>query len=314
MTQYYQDTDFKPRLIVGADPNGEYQFATAIDPEKEWHNTPINDITGSPTMNPTSMASKGTSLHMLSTFGGDIFTSTDGITWTELASAPFGILPSDGAYKIIYDSINTKWVAVGVNAHTGAIFTSIDDGVTWVTQTHSFVSEAVTDVIYANSLYIAVGSNGKIQTSTDATTWSDATSPFGTSTINAIAASSSLFMAVGEDSKIATSPDGITWTLVNNSLKVNLTDIIFDGTNFIMTGESGVAAISSGTTVSKKDSKISKRHDIYAITQYGSKIIIVGEGGFISMSIDHGVKWTPLDTPWVSSQTKLLMIETIPQQ
>ncbi len=63
-----------------------------------------------------------------------------------------------------------------------------------------------------SGVFVAVGDNGLIQTSTDGTTWTTRANPAGTPTMYRVRWLGEQFVAVGASSTILTSPDGITWT------------------------------------------------------------------------------------------------------
>jgi len=66
-------------------------------------------------------------------------------------------------------------------------------------------------VTYGNGLFVTVGWNGTILTSSDGITWTERTS--GTPIdLYGITSRNGLFVTVGESGTILTSPDGITWT------------------------------------------------------------------------------------------------------
>ena len=79
---------------------------------------------------------------------------------------------------------------------------------------YSPVGETLTDVLYANSLFMAVGDNGAIRTSTDGYTWinqnSDVVENLNGLTYNS---DNNEWIVVGDNNTIITSTDdGITWT------------------------------------------------------------------------------------------------------
>jgi hypothetical protein len=74
---------------------------------------------------------------------------------------------------------------------------SSSDGTTWTSRTSGFGSDAILDVAYGNGLFVAVGSNGKMSTSTDGTTWTTRTANMATNPINKVAYLNSLWIAVG---------------------------------------------------------------------------------------------------------------------
>ena len=75
-------------------------------------------------------------------------------------------------------------------------------------------TQSLRDVIYADSIWMTVGDNGRIQTSTDGLRWTTQTSGT-TQDLNGItyATETDTFVVVGDNNVILQSTDsGVTWT------------------------------------------------------------------------------------------------------
>lgn len=70
---------------------------------------------------------------------------------------------------------------------------------------------ALYDVIYANSIWVAVGESGTIKTSTNGLVWTVRASGT-TASLNGITWSGTEFTVVGDNNTVITSADGITWS------------------------------------------------------------------------------------------------------
>lgn len=106
-----------------------------------------------------------------------------------------------------------QWVAV---ADDGALWTSTDRYATnWIQETSSFGTTNI-NAVATNGLgtWVAVGSGGKIASSTNGKTWTQRTSGFGTSAILWVAYGGGTWVAVGSAGKVSTSTDATTWTAV----------------------------------------------------------------------------------------------------
>jgi len=126
----------------------------------------------------------------------------------------------------------------------------------WTARTSSFGSTSIWGIgTDGSGTYVAVGSGGKLATSTNAgVTWTQQTSSFGATNINNVVydAGNSLWIAIGSTGKLATAPaaDITTWTQRTSSY--GTTDIYGLGTdgsgNSITVGESQKMADSTNGT------------------------------------------------------------------
>jgi photosystem II stability/assembly factor-like uncharacterized protein len=173
--------------------------------------------------------------------GGNIFTSTDLVTWTPAAS---------NTTKDLYNVSFPKdaFIATGAN---GTLLTSAD-AITWVAQSSS-TSMALRGATYGTgpvgvSYYVVVGDSGTIVTSTDGATWSPTTLP-GLPNLRAICIATR-FVAVGQGGMVAYSDDAINWSLSSvpgsppGSPAPDLTSIIFTPAMYLAVGASGANAVS----------------------------------------------------------------------
>ena len=142
-----------------------------------------------------------------------IFTSPDGITWTERYSNSENAQQFD---SVTYSETLGLFVAVG-GLNTGIVFTS-PDGITWTERT-SEIRYPLMSVTYSETLglFVAVGAYKIILTSPDGITWTERTQISTYWNLYSVTYSESLglFVAVGQNGNsigIYTSPDGITWT------------------------------------------------------------------------------------------------------
>jgi len=96
--------------------------------------------------------------------------------------------------------------------------------------------EKMQDIIFANSIYCAVGLGGNIYTSPDGLTWTSRTSGTG-SDLYSIAYGAGLFVAVGGSTTYYTSADGVTWAARAGNLIASC--VIFGGGYFLTAGFNG---------------------------------------------------------------------------
>jgi hypothetical protein len=200
--------------------------------------------------------------------GGAIYTSADGISWTNQA-APSGF--ATDLYAVTGYAANQnnpgnpslRWVAVGDG---GASVYSLD-GVSWAVgndynssspaNPNNYALRSITQVA---GTFFAVGDAGTILSSTDGITWTSHTSSVTASNLNGVA-HGAVYIAVGDSGTIVTSTDGNTWTAQTSGTTSNLRQV----TSFI--------------------------------SSYGSIYVAVGDSGTIVTSIDGGVTWVTQTAP-----------------
>ncbi len=216
---------------------------------------------------------------------GDIFTSPDGVTWTQRTS------PTTSAiYDLAYG--NGLYVAVGF---LGKIFTS-PDGVTWTARTSGTPSDLY-GVTFGAGGFVAVGSSGRVATSPDGITWTARTIS-GSPYFYGVTFGAGLYVA-RVWSGIMTSPDGITWTAATVPLNSGLYSIVYGGGKFVAVGASGVILTSldgiAWTSVANTSS------ETLTGLAYGSGMFIAARSGGGLLVSSDGSSWQSLATGLTSA-------------
>lgn len=137
-----------------------------------------------------------------------ILTSPDAVAWTQKPPTP----PNpEGLYGITYG--DSQWVTVG---DRGTILTSSDPvSRSWDEQSSETVVD-LRDIVYNDSdLYVVVGREGTILTSTDALTWTPRVSGTTFDLWGIAYDGSGQYIAVGEEGVILSSADGLSWAAEN---------------------------------------------------------------------------------------------------
>jgi len=97
-----------------------------------------------------------------------------------------------------------------VTVGDNGIILTSSDGISWTKRT-SGTTKNLYGVTYGNSTFVTVGDNGTILTSSDGTSWTKRTS--GTSEhLYEVTYGDGLFVTVGGNGDILTSSDGTSWT------------------------------------------------------------------------------------------------------
>ena len=150
---------------------------------------------------------------------GSVYTSPDGVTWTQTALLQWETYYSSVAYG------NGTFVMAGFAHPAGiemmspAICTS-PDGITWTAARVPLPYGTLVSVNYCNGMFVAVGSAYArpntglyiplILTSSDGVTWSQANTPACLETLYAVTYGGGKYVAVG-DGPVLTSRDGVNW-------------------------------------------------------------------------------------------------------
>lgn len=110
-------------------------------------------------------------------------------------------------------------------------------------------SNSLGDITYGNGLYVAVGGDGSIVTSTDTVNWAPRISGVKDS-LSHVVWNGKLFVVVGYSGIILTSQDGIQWKRSDSGVsQFNLFDVIWDGSQFVAAG----GLVNSGIILSSPD-------------------------------------------------------------
>jgi hypothetical protein len=251
---------------------------------------------------------------------GEVYTSNNGVTWSSQTS---GV--TDALYSIAYG--NSKFVAGGAN---GTVITSTD-AITWSNTTVGFYDILGLRYITNGSgnSFVATCKNNKVYVSTDGSTWTrslvdglvsvtnDGTNVFSltswgdvyknasATTLSNIATVASgienfkyiyhngagLFTVLTGGGAIYTSGTGTTWTLRTSGVSTALNSVYFDGTTWVIVGNSGVILTSTtGTTFTSQTSGTTQ--NLFGITKLSTTTwIAVGANGTILTS-PNAVTWT----------------------
>ena len=172
-------------------------------------------------------------------------TSADGQTW--IPNSYQGI--DQGVNRVIWTG--SQFVAVG-NSISGATIAMSQDGLTWSAVLTSSIFTSVNGIVQGKKGFVATGSYGTIMgsaafgtaaiaaTSPDGRQWISTIIPL--SSVNCVATNGALYVAGG--SGIATSIEGLQWSKNNSA---NITDIAFNGLQFVAVGQEGILTSPDGS-------------------------------------------------------------------
>ncbi|SEO31803.1 InlB B-repeat-containing protein [Paenibacillus sp. OV219] len=221
-------------------------------------------------------------------YHGKIMTSANGSNWSlttpteESGMQLFGITTNG----------TNKYVAVGAHSdinfnQTPVILTY--NGTSWSSQSSAVSSGAMNAVTYGNSMYVAVGSSGAIQTSSDGGSWTQQSSGV-TSTLRGVAYGNSKFVAVGSSGKILTSSNGSTWSVATPPVSGTFNSVAYGNGTFVIAGNGGV--ILSSQDGSSWTQQISGTTQVlYGAAYVNGEFMVLGANGTILMA-QHKLNYT----------------------
>jgi hypothetical protein len=176
---------------------------------------------------------------------GEIHYTQDGLTWTKATGG-------DALGRLLRGVVwsGSQFVAVGdycaADCSTAPLLTS-PDGATWTSRSSS-TSANLNGVASSGSVYVAVGSGGRIIRSTDAITWSIVTSGT-TNNLYGVTYGDGQFVAVGASATVLTSPDGSAWTVESGVPGTSTLRGVADfGGVYVIVGSGGVLTTSDFVT------------------------------------------------------------------
>lgn len=138
-------------------------------------------------------------------------------------------------------------------------------------------------------LFVSVGENGTLLTSSDGTKWTKRSSGSKVK-LRAVTYGKDTLVAVGFSGTILTSSDGTKWTKRKSRTKNNLGSVTYGNDTFVAVGNSGTILTSSnGNKWTKR--KSGTKNSLYGVTSGNNIFLAVGKKGTILTSSD-GTKWT----------------------
>jgi hypothetical protein len=221
--------------------------------------------------------------------GGSIISSTDAASWT-LHSSSAGLVFSD----ILWAGGDNQFVAVG----TDTVGTS-EDGLSWSTTS---LSGSLNDISWNGSVYVAVGSSGRVYSSPDGSNWSERDS--GTSQwLEDITWDATLgqFFAVGWNGAIIASPDGVNWTPKSAGVTDRLLGITTNGSRLVAVGwaanftDASILTSVDGDTWTPRTSSGSASNVFYDVAWGNGWFVIAGLSAQNLLTSQDGITWSVQD-------------------
>ena len=207
--------------------------------------------------------------------------STDGKNWTEV-SAPASAYWKDVVYE------NGKFVAISSTSassgYHGAVST---DGINW-TATTLPSGGSPAQLAYGNGRFVLVGSNRATAWSTDGVTWTKVSFPSSGYPMG-IAYGNGKFIVPTSSGKYYYSTTGTSWS-EGTMITANVSDIVFDGTKFVIVGRNNAMYSTDGANWTQVSVPANAN---YACLAYGGGIYVaLGYATNVAMYSYDGINWT----------------------
>jgi hypothetical protein len=219
-----------------------------------------------------------------------LYSSTDGTSWIDLPS-PFAATITG------LHATDTSFILTGL---AGNIYSSTD-GVSWFNISLP-ASVNVRNLAYSPAVtpqFVVVGDAGSIYTSDNGITWTQRTSGTADDLLGVTYSNATFgWVAVGGDGVILQSADAIIWVDVGSPYSNVLRSVTYDGTSFVVVGDSGLIAASSDGAVwsTRSSGVIDDLNVINAANLAGNTwLYAFGQNGR-GLSSDDNVVWNPLTT------------------
>ncbi|MFZ2414236.1 MAG: stalk domain-containing protein [Candidatus Cryosericum sp.] len=196
-------------------------------------------------------------------------------------------LVSQKARNISYTEAATDGKTV-INVGTRGAVVLTSDLVHWE-PSEQFTSKDLYGICWGNSMYVAVGDEGTLFTSTDGRAWTGRAVP-GDPSLASIAFGNGSYVAVGVGGAIVRSSDGAEWETVAATVDKNLYDVTFGGGRFVVVGQDGTI-VTSTDGLMWEDRTVSSETDLYAVAWGKDKYVTAGGASAILSSPD-GAVWT----------------------
>jgi hypothetical protein len=227
----------------------------------------------------------GNSMFVAVTGRGGVLTSPDGTVWQQKS------LP-EGAYSVAYGK--GKFVALDHNI----VFTTVD-GTAWTEKSFDF-GVPITNVVFINNLFVALGQLKAIVLSEDGVNWRMVSSPSGvsgyTDYLTSAAFGNGKFVAVGSLGTVMTSSDGSVWT-PSSVGTVTLNEVVFGNGIFVAVGFRSEDDLRQGVIMTSADGttwtvrSFPEFSDLNTITFASGILLAAGNNGVVLTS-PNGIDWS----------------------
>jgi len=235
---------------------------------------------------------------------GVLIESNDGVVWAEfIAEVP------NASFIPAFTSVTFGKGLYAATGGGGDIFTS-PDRLVWTRHANVNGLNALNDVIFDGTAFLAVGNQSAVYRSVDGNFWARAAGFVDSKNVVGIAQGDGQFVAVGgwelwgrpPESLIATSPGGLVWTVNQTTFNAELRAVHYADGRYVAVGEEAPAKVAGWASIlTSADGQGWTRIPgeayarLYDVTHGGGQWVAVGESGQILRSPD-AMTWTAEDS------------------
>ncbi|WP_196160712.1 fibronectin type III domain-containing protein [Reinekea sp. G2M2-21] len=215
---------------------------------------------------------------------GVMLTSTNGTSWSALEN-------HEGANLYGLTEVGANgWAASGSNATLGMS----PDGNNWNWSTRTCSSWTTgsnwADIAYnGTNLFVAVGSEGCVITSSDGVSWVERSSGVSEN-LSSVIWDGTQFVAIGANGTLLTSTNGSPWTQQTLPVSANLSRLIYAAGTYVATGNSGTILTSTDATNWTQQTSPTSLN-LRGLAYRNGNFIIGAPSGYVLTS-DDAVNWT----------------------
>jgi hypothetical protein len=256
-------------------------------------------------MGPLHAAAASPSTYVLAGAFADIWSSSDGATWTRrgtplgISSTINGATYGGGRFLLVGETR----CCTGPDPSALALISS--DGINWsvVSTAPAGNSRSLNAVAFGLSQYVAVGNQGVILTSADVSSWSARNSGVTTS-LRGVAFGGGAFVAVGQNRTVLRSADGISWqqSTVPATTGLAYEDVTYTGAQFVVVGDQGTVLTSpDGSTWTNRSLSAPNNTASLGAVASSASVIVAGDALRVWSSPD-GITWTQRNLSWSNGE------------
>lgn len=232
----------------------------------------------------------GNGVYVVPGANGDIVTSPYGTNWSTVTTgwAPRITSMATGQGQIVALGPASPNPGNGLlYGFPGTILVS-SNGLSFSPAPSFNTNQCLGCVSYGGGDFVAVGTSGALQWSSDGLNWT--TRPAGTTnSLAGVCYGNGIWVAIGGNGSVVTSPTGLAWTLRTSGTGENLLGVVYGGGQFVAVGYEGTV-ITSPDGINWTVQYVNTLASLFRVAYGNGRFAAAGSSGTIVSSTD-GVNW-----------------------